>query len=385
MKSLTWKIGFLFVLVIGALLLSLRTHGFVKDPIYDDLEGVALIQALLKDAKWDLAHEEIAQLEKHDAVSGRYYRGQWYYLKGAPEKALAAFESLKNQNFTDLDIWRMRSYAQLKKDEKCLSAVPQFFNRNDVTESDYLMRAQCAQRLKKNEKAWQTLQQARKRFASYTVETEWLALQLQLGLNHQAWQTAQVWLVQKMAPAPHFLQLAELFQAKGLSELALKVLELGRLRHPTNMDINLAFSQVYFHKGFLFVAEEGFARAALKDSKYHYHVAELNRQTGRYERSLYFNSHVVEEKERLKQKIATYVDANRYALIASMDSVIQTSELAKDEEILYALSYSLVRNGDREKPLKYLAKITKPDLVEKSTLLRQALLECQKKQDRCDI
>jgi thioredoxin-like negative regulator of GroEL len=151
------------------------------------------------------------------------------------------------------------------------------------------------------------------------------------------------------------------------------------------MDINLAFSQIYFHKGMMMVAQEGFSRAAHVDAKYFYHTAELNRQSGRYERSLFFNSHVQNEKERLKQKIATYVDANRYALIASMDSVIQRSELAKDEEILYALSYSLVRNGDRDKSLKYLAKITKPELIEKSTLLRQALLECQKKQERCNI
>ncbi len=385
MMTIVWKIGFLLLLCAGSLLFSLRSHAFVKDPIYDDLEGIALIQALLKDAKWDLAQSEIQQLEKQDAVSGKYYRGQWNYLKGDHNKALALFTSLSNKNFADVDVWLMRTYAQLQKDGKCLSAVPHFLKRTDVVENDYLLRAQCAQRSKNYDQAWETVLQARKRFASYTAETEWLTLQLQLGLHHQAWQTAQVWLVKHDAPATHFLNFAELFQAKGLSTQALKVLELGRLRHPTNMDINLAFSQVYFHKGFLFVAEEGFARASLKDSKYYYHSAELNRQTGRYERSLYFNSHVVEEKERLKQKIATYVDANRYALIASMDPVIQRSELAKDEEILYALSYSLVRNGDREKPLKYLAKITKPELIEKSTLLRQALLECQKKQERCDI
>lgn len=135
----------------------------------------------------------------------------------------------------------------------------------------------------------------------------------------------------------------------------------------------------------LLAVEEGFSRAALSDGKYAYHAAEINRQAGRYERSQFFNARIPDDKERLKQKLAIYVDKGQFAMIASLESILQRSPLINDDEIRYALAYSLVRTGEYKRPLQYLAKITNKDFLEKTVILRNALTDCVENNKVCKL
>jgi tetratricopeptide (TPR) repeat protein len=362
-------------------------QGFVKDPLYDDLEGAALVRALLKDGKLDLALLEIKTLQKNGSEEAAVLMGQWHYLKGEWKSALQEFGKIPKFSlyFQEALVWEGRSAHQAKQHKECVDFYSNVFQNKHAVENDALWKANCEKNLKHMTKAWATLSQAREAFPTFNVEREWITMMIQFKMNHEGLLTALQWLARHESPATHYLNMAEIFQSSGATESALVVLEMARAQHPINLDINLALSQIYFQKGLMLSAEEGFRRASINDGKYYYHTAELNRQTRRFERSLYFNASVVDEKERLKQKIATYVDANKYSLIASLDPVIQRSDLQKDDEIRYALAYSLVRTGDLEKPLKYLSQITKPELIEKTTVLRQTLLDCKEKKSACRL
>ncbi len=373
--------------VFCLLILSFSAYGFVKDPLYDDMDGATLIRALLKNGKLDLAVPEIKTLRKVDAAQATVLLGQWHYLKGDWKQAnqeLAKVSSM-SEFYNEARVWQGRSSFQAKKFKQCASFYASVFENKSAIENDVLWKSQCELKLNQIDKAWKTLAQARSAFPTFNVEREWITLLIQLKLVHEGLLASQNWLAIHASPATHYLNVAEIFQAAGATGSAFAILEMARAQHATNLDINLALSQVYFQKGLMMAAEEGFRRAAITDSKYFYHTAELNRQTRRFERSLYFNASVMDEKERLKQKIATYVDANKYFLIASLDPVIQRSDLQKDDEIRYALAYSLVRTGDLEKPLKYLSQITKPELVEKTTVLRQTLIDCKEKKSVCRL
>jgi tetratricopeptide (TPR) repeat protein len=314
-------------------------------------------------------------------------KGQLYFHKGDWSQSLKNLLSVQKnaKSQKEAQLWIARNYFQMKDFDQCVSSYKSIAFNQHALESDFLAKAECEFKKKKYEEAWKTLWIARERYLSFAVERELIALQVAMGMSREALVRSLNWLSQGEHLATHFLNLSEIFQAKASTREALILLELGRVRHPLQVDLNLSLAQVHFQKGLLLAAEEAFSRAALSDGKYYYHTAELNRQTGRFERSLYFNGFIIDEKERLKQKIATYVDANRYSLIASMDSVIQRSELQKDDEIRYALAYSLVRVGIVEKPLYYLSQITKPELIEKTTVLRQALLDCQAKKGACRL
>lgn len=375
----------LFFLLICVL--NFSAQGFVKDPQYDDLEGVALVRALLKDGKLDLAQPEIKELQKANSPEAVVLLGQWYYLKGEWKTAIQELAKIPSTSTYSEEalMWQGRSAFLAKQIKECATFYANVFQNKHAQEADALRKSHCEQKLGQMEKAWRTIAKAREVFPTFTVEIEWITLMLQLKLVHEGLSASIDWLSGHASPATHYLNIAELFQNSGATASALSILEMARAQHPTNLDINLAISQVYFQKGLMMAAEEGFRRAAISDGKYYYHTAELNRQTRRFERSLYFNASVVDEKERLKQKIATYVDANKYSLIASLDPVIQRSDLQKDDEIRYALAYSLVRTGDLEKSLKYLSQITKPELIEKTTVLRQTLIDCKEKKSVCRL
>lgn len=379
---------FIFRMSLSVILsTSFSAHGFVKDPVYDDLEGAALVRALLKDGKLELAQPEIKELQKKNSLEAGVLLGQWYYLKGEWKAAIQELARISTSStyYDEARIWQGRSAFLAKQMKECVVFYSTVFKNKHAQEADALRRSHCEQKLGQMDKAWNTVAQARGVFPTFPVEIEWITLMIQLKLTHEGLFTIIEWLSKHASPATHFLNVAEIFQTSGATGATLVILEMARAQYPTNLDINLALSQIYFQKGLMMAAEEGFRRAAITDGKYYYHTAELNRQTRRFERSLYFNASVIDEKERLKQKIATYVDANKYSLIASLDPVIQRSDLQKDDEIRYALAYSLVRTGDLEKPLKYLSQITKPELIEKTTVLRQTLIDCKEKKSVCRL
>lgn len=381
---------FMQILIIAALLLSIRAaSAFVKDPIYDDLEGYELITALINDGKLDLAWGELKLPKNKSNNPARYHLllGRYHAAKNEWDKAIDAFEKAQKNPGTknEADLQSARAHFQIKKYGTCQS----LYGKQDVEpfmlESDWISKAQCEFKNKSSSASWATLTRARQKYASFAIEREWVELQMALQMKHMALTTALDWLHGKSVMPSQFMNLAEIFNAQGNVEEALMVLEAGRAQQPMNVDINLTLSQIYFQKGLMRASAEGFARAAEKDSKYHYHAAELQRQLGNMELSRYQNIFIADPKEKLKQKIAAFVDAGNFPMIASLENIIQRSELSKDDEIRYALAYSLVREGQIDQPLQYLSQITKPELIEKTTVLRKTLLDCQQKKNDCRL
>lgn len=379
---------FTFLIILG---LALSAKGFVKDPIYDDLEDYDLITSLLRDGKFDLAWDELKldkmrkmHVGKYQLLLGKYYAG-----KNEHEKALRHFSQSQNSKDSpvksEADLYAARSHFFLKHFQTCR----EIYNRKNIAdlliEADYIQKSHCEYENKHPEMAWITLHKAQLVNDSFAIVRELIQFKIVLGLSHEALTDALQWLHTHPVMASQYMNIAEIFHAQNKSEEALYVLEAGRAREPMNAEMNLILSQMYFQKNLLNASAEGFARAAETDGKYYYHAAELERQLGHSERSQYHNIYIVDPKEKLKQKIASYVDRSQFLLIASLESVIQRSELSKDDEIRYALAYSLVREGQIDQPLKYLAQITKPELIEKTTILRKTLIDCQEKKGSCSL
>jgi thioredoxin-like negative regulator of GroEL len=376
-------------LLLSILLFATSAQAFVKDPVYDDLEGYELIQVLIRDGKLDLAWEELKQNKIKNTDPGKYQllMGKYYVGKNEWAKALTHFQKAQKQaNIqNEADLQTARTQFQLKDFAQCQELYNKKTTEVLLLENDFILKAQCEHKSKLPQKSWMTLLQGKEKFPSFSIERELISLKATLGMNHEALTDALEWLHGKNVMSSQFMNLAEIFHSQGREEEALMVLEAGRAREPMNAEINLTLSQMYFQKNLLRASAEGFARAAESDNKYYYHAAELHRQLGDVQRSSYYNIYIEDPKEKLKQRIAGLVDIGNFPLIASLESIIQRSELSKDDEIRYALAYSLVREGQIEMPLKYLSQITKPELIEKTTVLRKTLIDCQEKKSSCRL
>lgn len=376
-------------LLIVLFLISFNSFAEVKDPSYDEFEGLDLIEILIRDGKLSLAEAEIAKIKSLDSRS--------YFLKGrlkiSQEKwsegltALQSAEKSVTDHGLKLSIVSYQAVvlAQLEKWDSCAKKFSEVPRGMMLSESQAVTRAQCEKKSNDYDAAWRTLLASQERWGSFTVETEKVLFLLELKLKAEATSSLFSWFASHPAMPSQYQNMAEIFLSQGESQAALEVIELGRMAYPLDVDINLAFAQFYFQKNNFLVSAEGFGSAALSDPKYFYHAAENYRQLQMFERSQYFNQFIFDPKGKLKQTMALYIDQAQYSKIASMENIIMRSELHKDDELRYALAYSMALNSDVESPLKYLATIQKPELLEKSTLLRKALLDCKDKKDVCRL
>jgi lipopolysaccharide biosynthesis regulator YciM len=377
------------LLLITLLSLSLEASAFVKDPVYDDLDGYELVSALIRDGKLELAWEELKLDSIKNKDAGRYELlvGKYYMGKNEWSKALDHFKKAQRQTSTmaEADLLAARSKYQLKQYKDCQDLYSKTTTAHLLLENDFILKSQCEYKNQSPQKAWATLLGAKEKFPSFAIERELISLKSSLGMAHEALTDALQWLHSSQVMSSQFMNLAEIFHGQKQENEALMILEAGRAREPMNAEINLTLSQMYFQKNLMQASAEGFSRAAESDSKYYYHAAELQRQLGNNQRSNYYNIYIEDPKEKLKQRIAGLVDMGNFPLIASLESVIQRSELSKDDEIRYALAYSLVREGQIDTPLKYLSQITRPELLEKTTVLRKTLIDCQEKKSSCRL
>ncbi|MBY0315141.1 MAG: tetratricopeptide repeat protein [Bdellovibrionales bacterium] len=361
----------------------------VKDPMYDELEGLDLIEALVRDNKLTLAEEEFQK--KHPKSARSYYlKGRLRYAQEKWVDATGEFTSAANfesdpELKNSISIFHAMSLSHRQMWKECRDQFSKVERRRMNLESQVLARASCEKNSGDFSQAWKTLAWAQRQWNSFSVKNEEIQLLLDLKLVHQAQSAAFEWFRVHAGLASQYQNIAEVFFQRGESESALELLELGRLAHPLNVDLNLALAQFYFQKNNYGASAEGFVYASLSDNKYSFHAAETYRQMHLFQRSQFWNQFIVDPKEKLRQTMALYIDQAQYPKISTLENIIMRSELHKDDELRYALAYSMALNGEVDVPLKYLASIQKPELLEKSSLLRKALLDCKVNGDLCRL
>jgi tetratricopeptide (TPR) repeat protein len=353
---------------IIVLIISIQALAAIKDPIYDNYEGLDLVEALIRDGNLKAAEEELNEAP----TSNRKWLVMGHLAFAAKKYPQAINNYLKATEDQSRNLSLARAYGRSQEWKDCrrfyLKAAQTWLSR----EEDIALKSTCEFRTEKWQETLTTLNSGYQKAPSFVLQREFVGLLLEMGLTRAALDTV---FNLRTPSASESLSLAELFHNKKLIDDTLTVLEWTRTRFPFDLDTNLTLAKVYFGKGQLRTTAEAFERAARIDPRYAYHAAEIRRQLGDMQIAQYWITYVPDEKERLKARMALYVDGNRYPLIASMESVLASSPLQTDDEVKYALGYSLARLGGQERPLKYLAQIRSPHLIERSALLRKSILD----------
>lgn len=359
------------------------------DPLYDELEGPALAEALVRDGKLTDARGVLSGLsrsESNSALAGKV-RGEIALLEGNPAEAARQFETALAAQPQEalrpyLNLGLARSLQRLGRHEECAKAAEAAGELAFRSEPDVLLRAGCERAANRLADAWATLSRARAVGLGSGPLMEHLRLMLFLGLREQASRAVQEQLLEAATPSDA-LAMAEVLLEAGAKEESLLALETARLRFPYDQDILLAVAPVYFSKGLKRATAEAFSLAAARDRTYAEHAAETLRQAGARQRSRYVNLFIPGEKERGRQKLALAVESSRWDLVASMDSLVRRSALEGDDEVSYALAYSLVRGSERARALSYLESVKTPGLLGKVTALMKTISDCSARNWRC--
>lgn len=346
----------------------------IKDPVYDDHEGLDLIHALIRDRQLDAAETELKGLPEVPDTRGARAMATGDLLMARERFEEAARAYLLAPVSEERDSRIARAYARAGKWRESAAAFRLTSEKFLDQEGDAILAATALYRAGDPAGALERLDRAFKRGPGYPIARERVALLLELGLVREALNEA--FRFTATSPA-EWIGFAELFRDRVLRTEALMLLEWARLHDPTDVDVNLSLAKLHFEKGDLRSAAEAFERAAARDSKFHFHAAEIRRQLGDRQTAQYRSLLVNDEKDRLKSRLALLVDASAYPLIASMDAVIAASPLSADDETRYALGYSLLRLGTPDRPFKYLNPIVRADLMERTARLKKAWADCR--------
>ncbi|MCA9546740.1 MAG: hypothetical protein KC613_20180, partial [Myxococcales bacterium] len=208
---------------------------------------------------------------------------------------------------------------------------------------------------------------------------------LTLGLTQLAVAEGRRFLAQGAGDLDDRLFLAEgLLRAKQFGA-ARDLLEETRLLQGDEERVLVQLGHAWLGLAHPLTAAGFFARAAaLHDPKYGRDAAEVLRLHGRPHAALRANGQVVDQKAKLRQRLALLLDLERFeALTALAPRLSRLGLLAEDEDLRFALAYGFFRLGRFDEAEDQLKRLTRAELFERAGAMRQAMAECRRAPERC--
>ena len=205
----------------------------------------------------------------------------------------------------------------------------------------------------------------------------------ELGLYQEAITSAKAYMERAKPNAKEYMALSQMLQAGGQRDEAIKVLEEAKMLFPKDAKVNMLLGHLYMKKGMNFTTANLFEQGSYYKRKYVKEAAELHRRVGLIPHALYLNSQISDKIEKLKQKIAIYVDREEYEKIIGLIDALKRYKMLNDDAIRYAVAYAYYMAKDYEEAEVQLKKITDNALFSKATIIRKNIEKCQDNSMEC--
>ena len=368
------------------LLISLGVYAAQEEDV-DYLELAAL---MLRDGNVDRALIALDQIDvtEEELDLQRYYtlRGMAHLRQNQYEASAEAFEqaaAMPDASST-IFVYLAQNYYQLGQYQDVIGALDRAGPELQRVASIYHMRAQCHWLLENHAMALATLDQATMVFpedAGFMRRKVFFLIEL--GLYREASELGQVYLQRSQGARDDFVALGNAMRASGELEAAKRLLEEAKLRFPGDTDINKVLAHTYIEEGQLNSAADLVLEGAMINPDLIGEAAELYRRAGQPQRALMLNGQVIDQETKLKQRLALLIELQQFETAAGMENALLRNGLLDDEDIRYALAYSIFKVGDFPRAELHLQKLTRPDLFRKAAELRRAIQDCSQDTWQC--
>ncbi len=375
------------------LILVIVLNSFAADTkSQDEIDHLALAALLLKDGFTSRAKEELKQvdLNKEKLDLARFYTidGLVYTKLSNYEKANLSFKKALSYEGADraLYLYIAQNAYKLQKYQESLDAITKVRDLADKKPSVIALEAECNWRLKRENEALVTLSKGLRLFPS-----EWIFYKqrfnylVTLRLYQAALNDAQVYLKNAEANEKTVLAFISVLKESGDTDKAIELAEMANLQYIKSAKVTVLLAHLYMDKEMLVAAAELFDEASIEDRKYTKEAAEMMRRAQQFIIALYKNSQMLDMKEKLKQRIAIYIEFAAYERIIVSEKALRRSGLIEDEMIRYALAYSYYMTYRFKKSENQLKQLTRPDLFAKATELRKNIHKCENDGWECEI
>ncbi|WP_457747205.1 CDC27 family protein [Sulfurimonas sp.] len=409
---------------------SLLCANLVAKNSDDMVDHIALATLMIYDANYKKAHEELAVV-KHNSPkfdAAKYYRvlGVLYAKEGDTQKAINAYkkainatkikkitapkqtqkehylfsiasnpnnsskrakfdpEATRKKKLEELYIYLAGEYYKLKDYKNTVLALENAGERGKSRPALYTLRAECYYKIKKYNNAIEALNKGIAKFPqSAILLKQKFYYYADLHLYQASIDTAKIYM-QKVGVSPkEYITLAQILLGANELNSAIELLEDAKLQFPKSAKIDFLLAHLYLKKEMLFVSANLFEQSTYYEKKYIKDAVEMNRRAGNIHHALYLNMQNTNKVEKLKQKIAIYLEAEEFRKIIGLKKALKRYKMLDDDNLRYALAYAYYMAGDYKHAQSEMKFISNSELFNKATVIRKNIEKCTNNPMEC--
>jgi len=355
----------------------------LDDP-QEPVEFLSLAAVLIGDGNYQRARNALARVDTRaeEVDLARYHTLAGLVALNLDELPLAAteFEAAIDAGQSDpvVRLYLAQAYFGQGRYDETLEQLAQAGDEATRVPSIFLMRAQAHWALKDYAAAWHVLGEGRAEFPDRAGDfaRRQVFLLVDQGLYQEAADQGLQYLESGLATSDDAVAIGNALRETGQFQQAAVILEKARLSAPDNVLLGKVLSHVYLDQGRALAAADVMRTTALYDSDLASDAAELYKRAGWLIQALSLNAQVIDQSKKLKQRLAIFLELNRFDQAAGMEQDLTRVGLLTDEDIRYALAYALFKSGDFERSEQHLQQLTRSDLFRRAVELRRAMEQC---------
>ncbi len=361
-----------------------------KEKAPEATDFINLAAVMIKDGHYDRALLALnsVDLEDEETDLARFYTLQGLAYLSLNDLLLAR-ESLQNaiqngQQDKLIYVYLAQVYYGLKEYKETVKAIDNAGAKANQYASLYEMKAQSYWNLEQPDKAIDAVNEGIALFPDdYRFLRRKVFYLVELQLYQEASDLGRRYLQVSHAQAKDYIAIGNALRMSKQYDQALTILELAKLQFPENATVAKLLAYTYLDQGDTNAAAFIMEQAAIYDPALYTEASELYRRAGRYYKALSLNAAIIDQKVKMKQRMALLLALKRYELAANMQPGLYRIGLLEDQNIRYALAYALFSVGRFDAAEVHLDTLTDPDLFKKGIELRRIMSECKEESWKC--
>jgi tetratricopeptide (TPR) repeat protein len=377
----------IIILMIAAFLGMAQAQESKKD----DVDYIALAALLMRDGHVERAADALREVDTSDEKIDLI---QYYTLKGLVDNkqehyrsAIENFEKAIEAGQEDKNIYLYiaQDYFKLKEYDNCIGAMDRSGELGRSRPQLFAMRADCHWKMARHDVAMETIAEGQRLFGDYAdFYKQRFYYLVALNLYQEALEDANKYLQMGEPDAKTYVTLIASLRRSGAVDKALVLSEKANLEFADNAEITVLLGHLYIDKGMTQAAADLFDEASKEEYKYTKESSEMFRRAKEFILALYKNSQILDQKEKLKQRLAIFLEFGDYERAAAMHDAMERNGLYENEDLRYAIAYSYYMIGEHEASEAQLKLLSRPDLFAKATELRKNMEKCQNNRWECE-
>ncbi len=349
----------------------------------EEVDYLSLAALMIKDNDYARASEALAKV---DQTNDKLDKKRFYTLSGIISlnrelypKSIAEFESAisAGQENKVIYVYLAQAYMGLEQYKKALAQLDKTADLENTMPGIWLLRSQSYWLNKQSDKAWNVLAQAQRVFPEdKTFLRNKMFYAIELGLFQEAVELGSAYIKNFDASINDYVSLGDALRQSGKPEEGLNFLELARLKFPGEKNVYVAMAHAYLDLNHVHAAAKILEQGGVFHNELHKDSAALFKKANDYQRALFNNSKILNQKDKMQQRMALHVESGNYDQIIAMRDDLLRVRLLENQEFQYAMAFAHFKVSDYRAAEKILEKITDARIFRKATSLRKVMADC---------